>query len=132
MKNLVLVFALACLLAACNSKTISKKDLTGSYSAAIGYDTLAAQQQSPEQLQAFNEFMASLKITYKFNEDGTGSSLTQIGERSDTKNLTWSLPAADTIKFNIEGREQVFRISKNEKGFTLDGPEKVKLVLTKQ
>lgn len=132
MKNLLVALALTCSLIACNSKTIGKKDIAGSYSAALAYDTLAAQQQAPEQLQAFNEFMASLKITYKFNEDGTGSSQTSIGERSDTKNLTWTLPAADTIKFNIEGREQVFRISKTAKGFTLDGPEKVQLILTKQ
>ncbi len=132
MKKLVLGFALGLLLVGCNSKTITKKDLVGSYDAAIGYDTVQAQQQSPEEYKSFLEFMSTLKISYKFNEDGSGVNGMQVGEKSDQRNITWSLPVADTIKISSEGRDQVFHIRKSEKGFVLDGPEKTQLILTRK
>lgn len=130
MRKFLTAIVLVAFLAACNTKSgVTSKDLVGVYTGSIKLDSMPT--GTDEASVKTREMLQSIKLTYEFKEDGTGKSTAEMMGMKNDLDVKWSLQGKDSLKVNVQGRDEIYQLAKTEKGIDLKAPGAT-LVLIKQ
>lgn len=130
MKNILTALFFLIIAAGCNTKSgVTSKDLVGVYTGSIKLDSMPT--GTDEASVKTREMLQSIKLTYEFKEDGTGKSSAEMMGMKNDLDVKWALQGNDSLKVNVQGRDEVYQLAKTEKGIDLKAPGAT-LVLIKQ
>lgn len=130
MKNTFIAILLLVLAIGCNTKNgVTSKDLVGVYTGSVKLDSMPT--GTDEASVKTREMLQSIKLTYEFKEDGTGKSTAEMMGMKNDLDVKWSLQGKDSLKVNVQGRDEIYQLAKTEKGIDLKAPGAT-LVLIKQ